>query len=208
MEEKILVVPRKILFGYKNERYFQGFQPKKNLVFENIIKKHSKFVLRRSKSEDQPIPAENDESIKQIIPYIIFNYKEKFFVYKRLEKSEENRLVEKYSMGIGGHINPIDNKSSDILIEAMKREFEEEVEYPYRYKSRIIGFINDDSDSVGRVHFGVVFLFEGSNDRIKIKEKDKLSGKMMTLFEAEKLKGKMETWSQFLLDWLKMNKKS
>ncbi len=203
MPEQILVVPRKILLGEKNERYFEGFKPRKNLDFENIIKKHSKFILRKTTSPQQPIPAEQDESMKQIIPYIAFKHKDKYFVYKRLEKSGEERLVEKFSMGIGGHINPIDVNSKDILWEGMKREFEEEVEYPYDYKTRIIGFINDDSDSVGRVHFGVVFLVKGSNDRIDVKEKDKLSGKMMTLLEAKKFRDKMEGWSQIVYDWLR-----
>lgn len=203
MPEQILVVPRKILFGEKNERYFQGFQSRKNLDFENIIKKHSKFILRKTTSSQQSTPAEQDESMKQIIPYIIFKHKDRYFVYKRLEKSEEERLIEKFSMGIGGHTNPIDVNSNNILSEGMKREFEEEVEYHYDYKTKIIGFINDDKDSVGRVHFGVVFLVEGPNDRIEIKEKDKLSGKMMTLLEVKKFRDKLEGWSQIVFDYLR-----
>jgi len=81
MSEKILVVQRKILFGKKNERHFQGFQSRKNLDFENIIKKHSQFVLRKTTSSKQPVPAEQDESMKQIIPYMVFKYKDKYFVY-------------------------------------------------------------------------------------------------------------------------------
>ena len=202
MSEQILVVPLKVLFGKKNKRYFQGFQPRKNLDFENIIKKHSKFILRKTSSTKQPIPAEQDESMKQIIPYMVFKHKDKYFIYKRLPQSGEERLREKYSMGIGGHINPIDN-SGDILKEGMKREFEEEVTYPYDYKTKIIGFINDDSDSVGKVHFGVVVLVEGSNGRIDVKERDKLSGSMMTLFEAKNSRDKMEGWSQIVFDFLR-----
>jgi len=205
MPEKILVVQRKTLFGKKNQRYFQGFQQRRSLDFENIIKKHSKFILRKITSAKQPISAEEDESMKQIIPYMVFKYKDKYFIYKRLPQSEEERLREKYSMGIGGHINPVDNNSENILEEGMKREFEEEVTYPYDYKTKIIGFINDDSDSVGKVHFGVVVLVEGSNDRIDVKERDKLSGKMMTLFEAKKSRDKMEGWSQIVFDWLRIN---
>ncbi len=204
MPEKILVVPRKELFGKKNQRYFEGFQPRKNLEFENVIKKHSRFILRKTTSSKQKIPAEQDESMKQIIPYIIFKHKNNYFVYKRLPRSEEERLVEKYSMGIGGHINPIDdNAKTDILWEGMEREFEEEVDYPYDYDAKIIGFINDDKDSVGRVHFGVVFLVEGLNNRIEVREKDKLSGKMMTLFEAKRVRNKMEGWSQIVFDYLR-----
>ncbi|MBD3155712.1 MAG: hypothetical protein GF368_03585 [Candidatus Aenigmarchaeota archaeon] len=204
MPEKILVVPKEILFGKKNERYFQGFKPRKNLDFENVIKNHSKFILRKTTSHKQSVPAEQDESMKQIIPYIVFRHKDKYFVYKRLPKSEEERLVEKYSMGVGGHINPIDeNSSTNILWEGMKREFEEEVDYPYDYKTKIIGFINDDKDSVGRVHFGVVFLAEGLNDRIEVREMDKLSGKMMTLLEVKRIRDKLEGWSQIVFDWLR-----
>jgi len=203
MPEEVLVVPRKILFGEKNERYFQGFLPRKNVEFEELIRKKSIFILRKTSSPKQKKPAEEDPEMKQIIPYIIFKYKDEFFVYKRLEKSDEKRLVEKYSIGIGGHINPIDR--GDVLWEGMKREFLEEVDYPYRYKSKIIGFINDDRDDVGKVHFGVVFLLEGSNSRIEVKERDKISGKMMTLIEAGKFRDKMESWSQIAFRWLKLN---
>ncbi|PIZ35880.1 MAG: hypothetical protein COY38_01505, partial [Candidatus Aenigmarchaeota archaeon CG_4_10_14_0_8_um_filter_37_24] len=115
MTEQILVVPRKILFGEKNERLFQGFQKRKNLDFENIVKEHSRFILRKTTSSKQPLTAEQDESMKQIIPYIAFKHNDKYFVYKRLPQSEEERLREKYSLGIGGHINPIDVNSENIL---------------------------------------------------------------------------------------------
>ena len=69
MKEQILVVDRKILFGEKNERHFNGFS--KN-DFEEIINKNGRFVFRDD--------AENDPELKQIIPYLVFKYKNDLFV--------------------------------------------------------------------------------------------------------------------------------
>jgi predicted NUDIX family phosphoesterase len=156
MSEQVLVVDRDTLFDGR-KKHFQGFKNAGELDFLGTIRKNSHFILRKTTSSAQNVPAESDESKKQIIPYIAFRYKGKYFAYQRLEKSGEERLRNNFSIGIGGHINPID-ESGDIIIDGMKREFFEEVEYPHEFNHRIIGYINDDKDSVGRVHFGVVFL--------------------------------------------------
>jgi predicted NUDIX family phosphoesterase len=94
--------------------------------------------------------AENDDSWKQIIPYQLFSYKNQIFVYKRGKKTGESRLVERYSIGIGGHINSDDFN-----------------------KEYFLGWINDDTEPVGRVHLGAIHLTVFENmDAIKIKEEE------------------------------------
>ncbi|MBF0573075.1 MAG: phosphoesterase [Desulfamplus sp.] len=57
---------------------------------------------------DRPI-AENDKAFKQIIPYIIIQADNGNLtaIYRR--KGSENRLHGLWSIGIGGHINPLDS---------------------------------------------------------------------------------------------------
>ena len=113
----------------------------------------------------------------------------------------EERLRDNFSIGIGGHINPID-RSEDIIQDGMKREFLEEVDYPHDFDYKIIGYINDDVNSVGRVHFGIVFLIDAENPDIKVRETDILKGELKTLEEIGEIKDKLENWSKIVFDYL------
>lgn len=204
MEEKCLVVSRKDLFGENNERYFNGFKKKNNDEFEKIINKKKIFLLRKTTSEEQSIPCEDDPSYQQIIPYIIFKYKKKIFVYKRLPKADEQRLHHNFSIGVGGHIDKSDLDNENYIEEAMKREFNEEIIYNDPYEFKVIGYIKDDSNDVGKVHFGVVFLVEGSTPNIKVREKDQLQGKLMKKKQITKeIIENFETWSKIAYENVK-----
>jgi len=195
MEEQILVVPRNVLFGPANGRYFNGFlRSKSSPAFEKIIKENFEF-RQRSKAEE-------DTSYQQIIPYIVFRYGKKLFVYKRLKAGGEKRLHNLHSLGIGGHINPHDD-GKDIIRDALKRELEEEIIYPYPYSIKLLGYINDDSNAVGRVHFGVVFLIEGSVPDIKVRETESLEGRLMEKKEIAKIAHEFENWSAILWEQIR-----
>ncbi|MBF0203073.1 MAG: phosphoesterase [Desulfamplus sp.] len=62
---------------------------------------------------DRP-SAEKDKNFKQIIPYIIIQAESGNLtaIYRR--KGSESRLHDLWSIGIGGHINPLDNSPSSI----------------------------------------------------------------------------------------------
>jgi predicted NUDIX family phosphoesterase len=193
VDEQILVVKRKKLF---EGDYFQGFQKDRKEIYLKIIKKFSYFV-KRSEVEENP-------EIKQIIPYQIFKYKNLYFLFKRFAKGREKRLYNKYSLGIGGHINKSDSKKNDIIIRGMKREFEEEIEYSGNYSYKLIGVLNDDSEPISAVHFGLVYLIEGDSKEIKIREKGKMAGKLVKLEEIEKIYEELEGWSKIIYrDFLK-----
>ena len=55
---------------------------------------------------------EKNQDLKQIIPYVIIQTKDlkNIAVYKR--KGSEERLHDLWSIGIGGHINPIDSNNN------------------------------------------------------------------------------------------------
>ena len=176
--ERIFVVPAGIL------PRFQGFMPADSSTIEGIRK--SGFFLEREK-------AENDPSMKQIIPYITFIMKGKIFAMRRLSKGGEARLHNKTSIGIGGHINHEDGKPIE---DGLRREFFEEVMYEGTFQPRLIGFINDDSDSVGKVHFGLSYVVDGDAD-IEVREKDMLEGRMQAPDEVDT--NALEKWSRIVL---------
>lgn len=103
--------------------------------------------------------AEKDYSYKQIIPYCVIVCANKTFTYSRNKNGNENRLHGKKSLGVGGHIEKQDStNSNDFYENSIKRELKEEISLNLGTikSNKIIGIINDDSDDVGKVHFGIV----------------------------------------------------
>lgn len=146
--------------------------------------------------------AEHDASIKQVIPYVMVRHGERVLLLRRLRAQSERRLWDKYSIGIGGHLNPSDGGKDffDVLLSGLERELHEELEISTDYACRLIGCINDDSDDVGRVHFGIAFQAILSEDSVRVRESEKLSGQLVGLDELLSVRDGMESWSRILLD--------
>lgn len=187
--EEILVVKRNILFP--NEAWngihaldFEAWLPR--------IAQHQEFHPR--------FLMETDPNYKQIIPYLIFTHNNKYFLMQRHKKASETRLQSKLTLGIGGHIRKEDMTTNNIFDWA-KREFHEEVSYSGNLRIEPIGVLNDDSNEVGKVHVGFVFLLHGDSDEITVKS-ELQSGSMQTLVECLQQKDRMETWSQMVVEWL------
>lgn len=187
--EKILVVPREKLF---ENIFFEGFEREKITYYLERIRKYSIFIKR--------FLVENDSNYKQIIPYLIIKFKNKYFMFQRFPIGAEDRLFHKYSVGIGGHINEKDvKKNKDLINSGLEREFGEELIYRGKLKSKIIGCINDDFDDVGKVHFGIAYLIEIESSGIEVREKSKMEGKLVNKEDLLKNKNKMERWSQIII---------
>ncbi len=199
MGKEALVVERKILF---QDKEFQGFLPFEEYNFISLILNNYKYHQR---SED----LENNEELQQVIPYVwIINPSEKkIFVYKRSSGKEnynETRLMRKISAGVGGHI---DREDSDNPIEnAMIRELMEEVKIKEYPKPKIIGYLNDDSNSVGKVHFGIVAIAE-TNNEVSKGDNEMLEGKFQTIREFEDMLAdssyEIETWTRISWPFIK-----
>jgi len=123
-------------------------------IFENDILPNA-FYMDRDK-------AEKDPSFKQVIPYCIVTKDDEVFAYKRSKKGGEKRLHEMWSIGVGGHINPCDGIDPHVAFGmAVQRELTEELSFSdpelmEKAEYEITGLIYDKSDSVGKVHFGVI----------------------------------------------------
>ncbi|MCX6721453.1 MAG: hypothetical protein NT026_02535 [Candidatus Staskawiczbacteria bacterium] len=176
-DEQILVIKSDILFG---KGKWQGLKTENLDYYLDLIKKNAEFKRRGD--------VENDPGFQQIIPYILFSYKDEFFAYKYLSAAGEQRLVNNdYQLGVGGHINKEDvNGDENILETGMMREWEEEVHFKgHLLEKKFIGIINDESRPVEQVHIGLVYHFIGNSPEIYVEETDKMEGKLITLKELE-----------------------
>lgn len=198
-DEKVLVVSRDIIF---KEGSWQGIRTSSLDYYLNLIKNNYQF---RKRSE-----VENNPYWQQIIPYIVFNFKNKYFLYRYLEKAGEERLKKDYILGIGGHINPIDVKpGEDVLEVGMMREWEEEVDCKGNLlEKKLVGILNDDERPVEAVHLALIYIFKGDSPNIDVREKEILSGKLVDLKELGRRVENTSGWApivykEYLLKFLK-----
>lgn len=225
--EQILVVARQDL-----QIDWQGLKTNNLENYLTIIKNQREFRARGL--------MEQDENYKQIIPYMIFKFEDQLFLMQRAAEASEERLRNKFSLGIGGHVRELDlknlnsdhainysaecaqnnsyNNSYDIdsaskivqnnltgeIFAWAEREFHEEIEYSGSLKITTLGLLNDDSNSVGRVHLGLVVLLQGDNAEIKIKS-ELQSGFLCQIAACGEFLERMESWSQIVFEeqWLK-----
>jgi len=189
-EERVMVVSRNDMFSAGGWHGLKTNDVKKYI--ELISRKH-KFLARSR--------AENDPSWQQIIPYLIFETDGKYFVMQRKADHTDKRLANKFSLGIGGHINKSDIGTKSIM-DWSEREFNEEVDYDGKYKTEFLGLINDDSNEVGLVHVGLVIRISGNSNNISVKDEHK-QGRLEALSKVGEHYKHMETWSQIVYDFLK-----
>lgn len=146
--------------------------------------------------------AEDDPRFKQPIVYAVVRRGAEVFVMERLSGGREARLHGACSVGVGGHVDtPFAPEGA--LIGALRQEWAEEVEADFVPEFRFVGFVNDDSIEVGRVHLGFVYEVQAPPEaELRIRETHKLAGRWMSLAEAVELGERLETWSLFVLRWL------
>ena len=189
--EQVLCVKRNDIFP---DGAWHGFVTENLERHQEVIREHHFFKPRTE--------VENDPAYQQIIPYVVFRHDDRYFLTHRLRASSERRLRKQYSLGVGGHINPGDLEAGDPILDGLKREWQEEVLYKGRFDARLLGFLNEDSSPVSKVHLGVVFLVEGDSPNISIRETEKLAGELLTLDEMRMYYLAMESWSQIVYDRL------
>jgi len=111
--------------------------------------------------------AEADEGHKQWITYgLVREPGGRLACYRR--RGTETRLHGARSLGVGGHVNPVDAGETDVvgfswrgtLWNGFRRELAEELPMAVPGETRFLGLIHEDMSPVGRVHVGVVFLHE------------------------------------------------
>jgi predicted NUDIX family phosphoesterase len=89
------------------------------------------------------------------------------------------------------------------LINELKREFFEEVRLLNGCiieDIEFIGFINDDTIPVSRVHMGLLYNIQLSNKDIVINESDKMTAGWIDKTDLAEYYEEMETWTKIAFD--------
>ena len=201
--EQILVITRTQLNQLGS---FQGIQTDIDQYLPVILDPTNNFFMDRGEAEADP-------SHKQLIPYCIFRVMgnngapTRYLHYTRGKSGGESRLHASGSVGIGGHINPIDQREDHLgmktYMAGVEREIDEELVIGGGHSNRIIALLNDDSNSVGEVHLGVVHLIDLENDDVRANEDAIANLSLLTLKELQgEYYERLETWSQLCVDTL------
>lgn len=147
----ILVCPRTVLFPGLSP---QGFLPRGALDLDALAA-HCFFAEREV--------MERCSHFKQIIPYLLLTRGDHALAYQRRGDHTERRLGGLWSLGFGGHIEPLDRAESGVatlgLVRAAAlRELTEETGLAAAPDSLVAsGFINSDREDVSSVHLAVVY---------------------------------------------------
>lgn len=189
-DELILVVPRgRLLPPERLDGFFAGGVD----AYVERIRRHGEFRRRGD--------VEEDPSLKQIIPYLIIRHGERIFLFQRSARGGEQRLRGLYSIGVGGHISREDtNGAQDVLAAGLERELHEELVIANGWRASPVGVLNEEDTPVSRVHFGVVYVVETDDPAVRVREEDRLSGRLATATEVREVRPRMESWSQRILD--------
>ncbi len=197
--EQVLVVPRE---AFEAVGSFHGVRMNPQDYLAAFLKPGVARYMDRDLAEQSP-------QFKQIIAYAIFCHEGKILAYSRTSKGGEARLHDKMSLGIGGHINPIDGlaDSMDTYLAGVEREIREEISFSGTARQRLYAVINDDSNDVGSVHLGIVHRFELDGEEVVPLEKKLANMAFHSLDElAGVFYGRLETWSAICVDALKQER--
>lgn len=150
----VLVVERKHLFPGLSP---QGFLPT-DAIDLGVIETRGFFAERGY--------MENCSHYKQIIPYMALTLEGQVLAYQRQQKHSEQRLGGLWTIGFGGHIEPIDRNEAGVearglLQTAARRELEEETGLRVPDDALVArGCINSEREDVSSVHAGLFYTVD------------------------------------------------
>jgi len=190
--ERVLVVPAAELDRLGR---FQGFSDEAERYLSALLAPGLGAFRPRSEVEEDP-------SLKQIIPYVVFRSGDSVFCYTRGKSQGEARLHRLRSLGVGGHVAEEDadgRATLDAYEMALRRELDEEVAVDSDGTIRRVGLINDDSTPVGQVHLGVVHVYDLARPAVIPREDGLAEPGFVPLADLRDQAERFETWSQICL---------
>jgi predicted NUDIX family phosphoesterase len=178
---------------------FQGYDLRVEDYARVLLDPSNNFFMSRDL-------AECDDSYKQLIPYVVLRFGGLVFSYVRGKRSSESRLVAMRSIGVGGHIEPIDqslfSSDRDMYLEAARREVNEEVRLDSPYHESIVALINDDSSDVGKVHLGIMHIWDLAEPKVMKREGLITQAGFVPIESLKRNLEELETWSRIALQVL------
>jgi len=193
MGERVLVLPREHVPGGTSFVGLRAVDATTLAQLSSVVKEHGFYVDRAA--------AEDDAGLKQLIPYVVVRDGDRVFLMERTDAGGDPRLHHKASIGVGGHLNPVDD-GADPLDAGLRREWAEELAADWDPEFRLVGMLNDDTNPVGSVHLGIVFVVDAAGREVRVRENDKLRGRMVPLSELRSAADRMESWSRLVAEGL------
>lgn len=185
--ELVYVVPRTAVMGGGGWR---GVRTSDLARLLDAIELEGRFEPREA--------MERDPAFKQVIPYLVLRDGSQYFLMRRSRGGVDERLHNRYSIGVGGHLNPGDRD----LDGGLRREWAEELRADFVPPFGLFGVLNDDTTDVGSVHLGVVYVADAAGRAVEIRETDKLSGWFVDPEAVAEVAGELETWSHLVFEQL------
>ena len=195
MSERVLVLPRADVPGGAGFHGIRRARPDTLAELRTAVARHGRYVDRAS--------AESDATHKQLIPYVVVRNGDAVFLTHRTDAGGDARLHGRASIGVGGHLNPVDD-GEDALMAGLRREWDEELEVGWEPEFTLVGLLNDDSNPVGSVHLGVVFEVEAAGRPIAVREHDKLVGDFAERAALAASWDRLESWSRLVAAELRL----
>ena len=193
MSEKVLIIQNNLLYPHIQDKSGCLITEQKEQIFNKILD-NQVFMPRDD--------AEYNFEHKQVIPYVIIRNRGNYLLLKRLTKQTEKRLHNKYSLGIGGHINPDSAAHQDnIIINGLYKELNEEIAVGKTADLNFVGIINDESNSVSKVHLGLLYALEVISPEYRVLETEKMTAQWVSEDYLKECYDELETWSQIVYDY-------
>jgi len=193
MTERVLVLPRFAVPGGTDFHGIRGVDGGGLRALRDAVARGGLYLDRRV--------AEVDATHKQLIPYVVVRDGLRVFLMQRTDAGGDARLHGKASIGVGGHLNPVD-EGDDPLMTGLRREWDEELVADWEPEFTLVGLLNDDTNRVGAVHLGVVFSVEAAGRPVNVREHDKLVGAFADADAVASSWDRLETWSQLVAEAL------
>ena len=125
--ERVLVVPRRLV---PDGAKWYGLRTHDIDEFLEIVAAHARFEPRAE--------MEQDPQFKQIIPYLVLRDGDRYFLMRRTRAGGDVRLHDRWSIGVGGHLNPGDDGLSGGLQREWREELVADFEPAFTYRSPFI----------------------------------------------------------------------
>jgi predicted NUDIX family phosphoesterase len=194
-DELVLVVPTaSVVAELGGGEAWLGIRAAGEADLADLIRREGTFRPRSA--------MESDPAWKQVIPYPVLRDGDAWFLMRRTKAGNDARLHDRYSIGVGGHVNPEDGVLDGDLTTALRREWHEELVVEFVPTFRFVGLLNDDTTAVGAVHVGLVYEGDAAGRPVAIRESDKLSGGFVATTEVAAVADRLETWSRLAFEFL------
>lgn len=192
-DERVLVVPNTT---FVKCGYFLGFCRQPERYWETLMQPENQAFSPRSHCETDP-------SLKQLVPYIVLRSRDQVFGYRRGKQGGEQRLHQKWSIGVGGHVCDDDGKLGvDAYLAGFRRELAEEIAIDSPYGEKVLGLVHDDRTPVGSVHLGIVHVLDLDEPSARPADPALVDAGFRPLVDWIARKDELESWSQFVLEAL------